>query len=81
MWETESYHLKRLKDKLNQRTNPEAPTWLLVNMMELILKNNILIFHDQLFRQDIGTAMGSPPVPNYTKIFMEPIDIKSENME
>ena len=72
--------LKRLQDKLNQRTNPEAPTWLLVNMMELILKNNIFTFHDQLFRQDIGTAMGSPPAPDYANIFMEPIDIKIEEL-
>ena len=33
--------------------------------MELILKNNIFEFNEDLFKQLIGAAMGTPPAPSY----------------
>ena len=38
--------------------------------MELILNNNLFSFHEGVFRQDIGGAMGSPPIPPYANLFM-----------
>ena len=38
--------------------------------MELILNNNLFSFHEGVFRQDIGGAMGSPPIPSYANNFM-----------
>ena len=40
-----------------------------MKLME-ILNENIFEFHDQLWRQEIGAAMGSRPVPSYSNIFM-----------
>ena len=38
--------------------------------MEIILKNNIFNFNDELWRQEIGCAMGTKPAPSYADIFM-----------
>ena len=42
--------------------------------MEIILKHNIFEFHDSLWRQEVGAAMGSKPVPSYADIFLACID-------
>ena len=48
-----------------------------MKMMEVILYNNIFSFHDSLWKQNIGAAMGSKPVPAYADNFMaEEIDSK-----
>ena len=39
-------------------------------MMEISLKNNIFEFNGQLYRQEIGAAMGNVASPNYANIFM-----------
>ena len=38
--------------------------------MEIILKNNLFIFHEELWRQEIGCAMGTKPAPSYADNFM-----------
>ena len=38
--------------------------------MEIILQHNIFSFHDALWKQEVGSAMGSRPVPAYANIFM-----------
>ena len=38
--------------------------------MEIILKNNLFNFHDELWRQKIGCAMGTKPAPSYADNFM-----------
>ena len=38
--------------------------------MDIILRNNIFVFHDSLYRQEIGCAMGTKPAPSYANIFM-----------
>ena len=53
--------------------NPKIPTTFLVRLMEIILRQNIFEFHNQLWRQEIGAAMGSPPVPLYANICMADI--------
>ena len=39
-------------------------------MLELVLKFNILEFDSKLYRQQIGTSMGSTPAPSYSNISM-----------
>ena len=41
-----------------------------MNLLELVLKNNIFEFDEELFIQLIGTAMGTRPAPSYANIFM-----------
>ena len=38
--------------------------------------NNIFEFDEKLYKQDVGTAMGSKPAPDYANIFMAEIDAK-----
>ena len=42
--------------------------------MKKILTNNIFVFHDALWKQNIGAAMGSRPVPSYANNFMSKLD-------
>ena len=38
--------------------------------MEIILKNTIFSFHDELCKQEVGCAMGTKPGPAYADVFM-----------
>jgi hypothetical protein len=62
--------LQSLEECLNSRNNPDIPTEFLVSLMDIILRNNLFSFHDQLYRQEIGCAMGTKPAPSYADIFM-----------
>ena len=62
--------LESLQEGLETRNNPEVPTTYLVKLMEIILNNNLFNFHEELWRQEIGCAMGSKPAPSYADIFM-----------
>ena len=42
--------------------------------MKVILEQNIFEFHNALWKQKIGAAMGSRPIPHYANIFMADID-------
>ena len=62
--------LESLQEGLETRNNPEVPTTYLVKLMEIILNNNLFNFHEELWRQEIGCAMGTKPAPSYADIFM-----------
>ena len=66
--------LQQLQEKLHKRKNPKVPTDFLMKLMEIILKHNIFAFNDSLWRQEVGAAMGSKPVPSYADIFLASID-------
>ena len=56
--------LESLKEGLEQRNTPEIPTDYLVRLMEIILKNNLFNFHEELWRQEIGCAWGPNQHPH-----------------
>jgi peptide-methionine (R)-S-oxide reductase len=60
--------LELRKDKL------EVPVDFLTNLMEKVLSLNIFEFDNMLYRQAIGTAMGTPCAVSYANIFMSKID-------
>ena len=62
--------LESMEQALNSRTNPEIPTDYLVKLMRVILENNLFRFNEQLWRQEVGCAMGTKPAPSYADIFM-----------
>ena len=62
--------LGSLEEALDGRSNPEVPTDYLIKLMETILKNNIFNFHDELWKQEVGCAMGTKPAPAYADVFM-----------
>ena len=66
--------LASLKNALDKRENPKVPTNYLVSLMEIILKHNIFEFHESLWKQEIGAAMGGRPIPGYANIFMSGFD-------
>ena len=66
--------LNCLEAKLQGRINPQVPTGFIIRLMEIILKYNIFTFNGDLYKQEIGAAMGSPPIPSYANIFMAEID-------
>jgi hypothetical protein len=46
--------LGSLQGGLESRKNPEVLTDYLLKLREIILKSNLFIFHDELWRQEIG---------------------------
>ena len=66
--------LECVEEQLNQRNNQAVPTDFLVKLMEVILYNNVFEFHETFWKQNIGAAMGSKPIPPYANIFMAKID-------
>ena len=62
--------LQSLGEGLDERVNPQIPTGYLLRLMEIILRNNLFSFHDGIYRQEIGCAMGTKPAPSYADIFM-----------
>ena len=62
--------LKCLKEELDKRPSPKVPTEYLIKLMDIIFNQNIFSFHESLWKQKVGAAMGSKPVPSYANIFM-----------
>ena len=62
--------LKTAREALEERVNPETPSDFIVRMLEIILKFNIFEFDKKLYRQVIGTSMGSRVAPSYANLFM-----------
>ena len=62
--------LEAVRDALEEREDKSVSTEFLVRLLEIVLKNNIFEFNQQLFQQLIGTAMGTKCAPNYSNLFM-----------
>ena len=73
--------METTEEKLLERENKKVPTEYIMKLMEIILHNNIFEFHDSYWKQNIGAAMGSKPVPPYANIFMAKIDKMIKNQE
>ena len=73
--------LECLQEVLEERQIKEIPSSYLVKLMELVQKHNLFIFHDSLWKQIIGTAMGIHPAPSYANIYLaNRIDKKIEEL-
>ena len=68
--------LEDTENVLNKRINPHISTTFLTRLLEIVLSENIFEFSDQLYKQDVGTSMGSNPAPTFADNFMAKIDIK-----
>ena len=62
--------LKALNDAIETIEHKE----FVMKLMELVLNHNLFSFHEGIFRQEIGSAMGASPIPDYADIFMDIID-------
>ena len=63
--------LQSLQEQLQEdSTMEEAHKKYILKLMEVILKNNFFAFHDSHWKQLIGEAMGSRPVPAFADSVM-----------
>ena len=62
--------LECTREALKRRKNKEVPTEFIIRLLEIVLTYNIFEFNQQLYRQIIGTAMGSRPAPPFANLFM-----------
>ena len=71
--------LEAIRKILNTRTNPEIPTDHIVDLVELVLKNNNFVFDGKHFLQRRGTAIGTRMAPAYANLFM--YDLESQLLD
>ena len=68
--DTPDCRLQCMREQLQERTAHQVPSEYLLSLMEIMLIENIFVFHESLWKQWVGAAMGSKPVPNYANGFM-----------
>ena len=53
-----------MKEELNKTQKSKVTTDFIVKLMEIILYHNVFEFHEFFWKQSMGAAMGSKPVPH-----------------
>ena len=66
--------LEAIRKILNTRTNQDIPTDDIVDLAELVLKNNNFEFDGKHFLQKRGTAIGTRMAPAYANMFMHDLE-------
>ena len=65
-----------MKTFLNERDNKPVSTESLCDLAKLILKENYFELVDEVYRQILGTAIGTKFAPTYANIFMAGLERK-----
>ena len=68
--------LEAIREALDIRSNPEIPTDVIVDLTELVLKNNNFEFNRKHYLQILGTAIGTKMAPAYANLFMDRLERK-----
>lgn len=74
--------IQACEEALEGRSEAEkkrSPTEFITKLIRIILSSNCFIFAGRLFRQILGTAMGTPMAPSYANLFMSKIETKILN--
>ena len=66
--------LDAIRRALDKRDNQETPTNLIVDLAELVLRNNNFEFDGKHFLQILGTAIGTKMAPAYANLFMDELE-------
>ena len=66
--------LQAIREALNKRLSPEIPTERIVELAELVLKNNNFEFNGHHFLPKLGTANGTRMAPSYASLFMDRLE-------
>ena len=59
-----------VENVLASRPNQEVPSGFIARLLELVLKHNIFEIDNELYQQQVGTAMGCKPAPSYANIHL-----------
>ena len=62
--------LSALRKRLNEREKKDVSTDTLVQLAELVLKDNIFNFNEKTLKRNRGTAIGTKFAPPYSILFM-----------
>ena len=62
--------LKAMRTFLDKRNDKSVSTQTLIDLAELVLKNNYFIHDEKIFKQIRGTAMGTRFAPSYAILVM-----------
>ena len=63
-----------LKNFLNSRVDKKVTADTLIELAELVLKNNLFQFSDKTYQQNCETAFGTKFAPPYTILFMAALE-------
>ena len=66
--------LEAIRQALNEREDQEMPTNLIVDLAELVLKNNNFEFNGNHYLQTLGTAISNKMAPAYADLFMDRLE-------
>ena len=66
--------LSALRKRLDLRQEKDVTTSTLVELAEVVLKNNIFIFKEKTLKQKWGTAIGTKFAPPYSTLFMAELE-------
>ena len=66
--------LASIRKHLNNRENKEVTTDTLVELADIVLKNNYFQFLDKTFKQKRGTAIGTKFAPPYSILFIADLE-------
>lgn len=66
--------LDAIRRALDKQDNQETPTDLIVDLAELVLRNNNFEFDGKHFLQILGTAIGTKMAPAYANLFMDELE-------
>ena len=56
--------------KLEERKNKSISSHMLKSLILLVLRSTAFRFGNSIYKQVMGTSMGTPMAPNYANIFM-----------
>ena len=59
---------------LDRRKGPEVATETMVELASIVLENNYFEFNDEVFRQRLGTAIGTKFAPVYANPFLNRLE-------
>ena len=69
--------LSALRKRLNERDKKDVSTDTLVELAELVLRNNIFNFNERTLKQKRGTAIGTKFAQPYSILFMAELEDKN----
>ena len=64
------------RKRLNERDKEDVSTGTLVELVELVLKNNIFNSSQKISKERRGTAIGAKFAPHYSFLFMAELEWK-----